>query len=151
MITDTQLQILGLILRYPDLHCSSIAQKLKLTPMAISKAVRELEKNKLVTIVAVGRSRVVRVKFNPEHLEYYSLAEKLQYRKHKLVEKLKQQDIEFAIIRKEECLVIAEKPIKKCKTITLQQFLSEYKNNQQLLVGERIIVNPYHFWKVILS
>lgn len=151
MITNTQLQILGLILRYQDFHCASIAQQLKLTPMAISKAVHDLAHKGFVTIVAVGKSHVVRVKFNAEHLEYYSLAEKLQHKKQPLVEKLKRHNIEFAILRQKECIVVAAKPVKGCRTITLQQFLADYKKNQQLSTGERIIVNSYNFWKVMLS
>ncbi len=147
MLTETQLRILGLVLKYTDLHCSLIAQKLKLTPMAISKAVRDMEKKGFVTIVMIGKSHIVRAKLSEEHLEYYSLAEKLNQPKHPLM----QADIEFAIIKQKENVVVAEKKVAGYKTISRQEFLANYKKYEHMLTGERLIINPYNFWKVMLA
>ncbi|MBI4148141.1 MarR family transcriptional regulator [Candidatus Woesearchaeota archaeon] len=147
MLTETQLRILSLVLRLPDLHCAAIARQVKLTPMAITKAVRRLVKEGCVTVVPVGKSHIIRLKPNPDHLEYYSLAEKLTSRRQSPI----LAKANFAIITNSERLAIAEQPIKGIPTITLTDFLNNYKKYQHLLTGERVIINPYNFWKVMVT
>lgn len=152
MLNETQFRILSLILRNSDLHVTSIAKELRLSAMAVSKAVRDMGKKGFVTTITIGKSKVVRVNLNKEHLEYYAIAEKLHQTKHKLLTLLQKADIDFAIIHPIGCLVVASKPIRilGATIISPSSFTSNYKKYERFLKGERIIVNPYNFWKMMI-
>ena len=80
-LTDNVFEILLILLRNRPLNLNDIARQTMLSVMGVSKIVKKLEKEKLVTITKIGKSHIVKINVIRDNIEIFSLSEKYKFEK----------------------------------------------------------------------